>query len=67
MLDSLGSTLSQATIKNFFSRSGKDHETDELTIDEVVLELEHEISLPRSEKKAVNPDDGMISGIATPP
>jgi phosphatidylserine decarboxylase len=67
MLDSLGSTLSRDTIRQFFSSNGKSHEKDELTLDEVVLALEHEISLPRSEKKTINPDEpGMISGAVTP-
>jgi phosphatidylserine decarboxylase len=67
MLDSLGSTLSQETIKTFFHRFGR-NDTDELTVDEAIQCLEQEVSRPRSERKVVNNDEpsGIDSGLATP-
>ncbi|KAK4683625.1 phosphatidylserine decarboxylase, partial [Tremellales sp. Uapishka_1] len=68
MLDSLGSTLTTRTLEGYFSSSGKDAEKDELTIEEVILCLEKEVTKPRDEKELVKGDDfvGQSSGSRTP-
>ncbi|KAF8339845.1 phosphatidylserine decarboxylase-domain-containing protein [Cantharellus anzutake] len=68
MLDSLGSTLTRATINNFFTRYGKNDEKDDLTVDEAVHCLELEITRPRSEKNLVSADDvpAVATGTMTP-
>jgi phosphatidylserine decarboxylase len=67
MLDSLGSTLSRATVKTFFERNGKDPEKQELTTDEVVQCLEKEVSRPREERKSINIEEPIVdSGSVTP-
>jgi phosphatidylserine decarboxylase len=67
MLDSLGSTLSKATVKTFFERNGKDSNEHELSIDEMIQCLEKEVSRPRSERKSINLDEPVMeSGINTP-
>lgn len=53
MLDSLGSTLSKETISSFFTRFNKS-ENEELTMDEVVLCLEAEVTKPKEEKRLVH-------------
>ncbi|KAF5369060.1 hypothetical protein D9758_002923 [Tetrapyrgos nigripes] len=67
MLDSLGSTLTNATINSFFTRFGKDPQKDELLITEAIQCLETELGRPDSEKKRLdqdNPEDTSVS--ATP-
>lgn len=54
MLDSLGSTLTTQTIEEYWSRYGKNVESDELTFDEVIRCLEDEIRKPTSERKRIN-------------
>jgi phosphatidylserine decarboxylase len=67
MLDSLGSTLTHHTIESFFKRFDKSHETDELTMDEVVQCMEREVTKSKSEKAKVHNDDGSLrSGSQTP-
>lgn len=67
MLDSLGSTLSRATVKTFFERHGKDAKEQELTIDEMIICLEQEICRPRSERRSINLEDPPVeSGAVTP-
>jgi len=63
MLDSLGSTLTKDTIISFFTRFGK-ADTDELTADEVVLCLEHELHKRPADKRQA--EDLMESGAVTP-
>jgi phosphatidylserine decarboxylase len=62
MLDSLGSTLSMATVKTFFERNGKDPNEQELTVDEMVQCLEKEVSRPCSERKSINLDEPTVEG-----
>ena len=57
MLDSLGSTLSMETIDSFFTRWGKNPQTDELTFPETIRCLETEICRPNSEKKRIDPSE----------
>lgn len=69
MLDSLGSTLTQQTLESYFTAFNKSHETDELTFDEVIMCLEHEINKDRSEKQKVHGDEfvsSTLSGAVTP-
>jgi phosphatidylserine decarboxylase len=56
MLDSLGSTLSLATIDAFFIRYGKKPREDHLTFAEAVQCLENELGKPESEKKRLDLD-----------
>ena len=56
MLDSLGSTLSQATIDSFFIRNGKKPYEDHLTFAQAVQCLENELGKPDSEKKRIDLD-----------
>lgn len=70
LLDSLGSTLTRATIESFFTRFDKSPE-DSLTVDEAIICLEDELTKPRSEKREVdsmNPyySKATQSGLATP-
>lgn len=53
MLDSLGSTLTRATVDSFFTRFGKHPDKDELTFDEIVRCLEHEIGKSHDQKRKV--------------
>jgi phosphatidylserine decarboxylase len=57
MLDSLGSTLSGETVDAFFSSRGKDTQTDELSISEVVQSLEVELFRPAKDRKRVDASD----------
>ncbi|KAI9489700.1 phosphatidylserine decarboxylase-domain-containing protein [Zychaea mexicana] len=41
MLESLGSTISEATVNGFWEQHNKDPETDEMTLDELVESLEN--------------------------
>lgn len=75
MLDSLGSTLTHQTIESFFHRFNKSSEQDELTMDELVICMEKEVTKARSEKAKVSRetslsmddgDGGMTSGSRTP-
>lgn len=68
MLDSLGSTLTSATIDSFFTRHGKSPEKDDLTVDEAVRCLEAEVTRPNSEKQLVSADGtpATASGSLTP-
>ena len=68
MLDSLGSTLTRATVHNFFTRHGKNPETDDLSVDEAIQCLEEEVVRPASEKNLVPAEDVPIShtGALTP-
>lgn len=52
LLDSLGATLTRATIDSFFTRFGKNPE-DTLTAEEAIICLEDELTKPRSEKREV--------------
>lgn len=63
MLDSLGSTLSKETISSFFTRFNKS-ENEELTMDEVVLCLEAEVTKPKEEKRLVH--ESSTSAPSTP-
>ncbi|KAK4698198.1 phosphatidylserine decarboxylase, partial [Phenoliferia sp. Uapishka_3] len=65
MLDSLGSTLSKETITSFFTRFGKTDD-QELTTDEVILCLEHELRKPKSEKRPIDDSTQPESGTLTP-
>lgn len=65
MLDSLGSTLSRETISSFFTRFGKTDD-QELTMDEVVLSLEQEVTKPAKEKKLVDDSSNSDSTPVTP-
>ena len=47
LLDSLGSTLTRATIESFFTRFDKSPENS-LTVDEAIICLEDELTKPRS-------------------
>ncbi|KAJ3927163.1 MAG: phosphatidylserine decarboxylase-domain-containing protein [Lentinula lateritia] len=58
MLDSLGSTLTNATIKSFFTRFNKDPWQEELTMAETIQCLETELGRPESQKKRLGADDG---------
>ncbi|MCZ6909889.1 MAG: hypothetical protein O7C56_02210, partial [Rickettsia endosymbiont of Ixodes persulcatus] len=53
MLDSLGSTLTKETISSFFTRFNKT-EDQELTMDQVVICLEQEVTKPKEEKRRVD-------------
>ncbi|THV04718.1 hypothetical protein K435DRAFT_774272 [Dendrothele bispora CBS 962.96] len=67
MLDSLGSTLTNATVNSFFTRFNKDPLKDELTFEEAIHCLETELGRPDSEKKRLDqdhPEDTSVS--ATP-
>lgn len=67
MLDSLGSTLTKTTINDFFTRYNKNPETDELSLDEAIIALEHAMTRPASEKKLVNADGASLgTGALTP-
>lgn len=69
LLDSLGATLTRATIDTFFTRFGKTAE-DTLTADEAVICLEDELTKPRSEKREVEATaldySASRSGVNTP-
>ncbi|ORX34011.1 phosphatidylserine decarboxylase [Kockovaella imperatae] len=69
MLDSLGSTLTKRTLESYFTRFGKHPYEDELTIDEVVTNLEREVEKHRSEKRKVSkkPDHDLMTEASTPP
>jgi len=64
MLDSLGSTLSKETISSFFTRFNKS-ENEELSMDEVVLCLEAEVTKPKEEKRLVH-DSSASANDSTP-
>lgn len=53
MLDSLGATLTRATIDSFFTRFGKSPE-GALTAEEAIICLEDELTKPRSEKREID-------------
>ncbi|PPQ93553.1 hypothetical protein CVT25_005520, partial [Psilocybe cyanescens] len=53
MLDSLGSTLTSATVSSFFTRYGKRPHEDEISIEQAVMCLEEELGRPEGEKKRV--------------
>ena len=57
MLDSLGSTLTKRTLEGYFSSCGKNAQKDELTVEEVILCLEKEVTKSRAEKEKVMNDD----------
>jgi len=64
MLDTLGSTLHESTIDNFFSRFSHQHNGDELlTFDEAVICLEDQLQV--TEKKYAN-GQASTSGFLTP-
>ncbi|ANB14282.1 phosphatidylserine decarboxylase 2 [Sugiyamaella lignohabitans] len=72
MLDSLGSTLSAQTRANFFERFGKNVETDELTIDEIIMCLEDQIVKDAEDQRrrietsdSVDSDTSSISSVGT--
>ena len=67
MLDSLGSTLSHTTINSFFTRFGKNPNTDELTFDEAILCLENELNRPESEKRVLDVGDDPDSSVSATP
>ncbi|CAH7667916.1 phosphatidylserine decarboxylase [Phakopsora pachyrhizi] len=62
MLDSLGSTLTQETISDFFSRYGKSAEADGdvLSFEQVICCLESELIKPPEEKRRINISDEQI-------
>ncbi|OBZ66242.1 Phosphatidylserine decarboxylase proenzyme 3 [Grifola frondosa] len=60
MLDSLGSTLSSATVNSFFTRFGKKPHDGLLTVNEAIQCLETELCRPASEKKRINYDDSAV-------
>ncbi|WVF69626.1 phosphatidylserine decarboxylase [Kwoniella sp. CBS 6097] len=70
MLDSLGSTLTRRTLEGFFISCGKSAEKDELTMEEAIKCLEHEVTKSRFEKEKVSGDDltqiDSTSGAMTP-
>jgi phosphatidylserine decarboxylase len=66
MLDSLGSTLTKKTIEGYFTSCGKDAAKDELTVEEIVLNLERETTKDRSQKAKVPIHDGTTSGSVSP-
>ncbi|KAI0925468.1 hypothetical protein AcV5_008193 [Taiwanofungus camphoratus] len=61
MLDSLGSTLSHGTVDTFFTRFGKNPRTDTITLDQAIQGLETELCRPYSEKKRIDPDEGLTT------
>ncbi|EPQ28676.1 uncharacterized protein PFL1_03979 [Pseudozyma flocculosa PF-1] len=65
MLDSLGSTLTTATVEGFFHANGKSPDDDELTFDEVIRALEDEIRKPWVQKRRIA-EGGLESGAQTP-
>lgn len=68
LLDSLGSTLTRATIDSFFTRFAKTP-ADDLSVDEVIICLEDELTKPKIEKRQVDSrQEGYSSqsGLATP-
>lgn len=67
MLDSLGSTLTKRTLRGYFSSCGKDADKDELTVEEVILCLEKEITKERSEKAKISEHDLATSDGANTP
>lgn len=66
MLDSLASTLTRGTIEGFFHEHGKDPARDELSMEEVILALEREVTKPDAEKAKVKPSLTINSGSRTP-
>jgi phosphatidylserine decarboxylase len=68
MLDSLGSTLSRATVDSFFTRHNKKPRDDELTYAEAIQCLEAELGRPECEKKRIESDDSNpnTNALATP-
>ena len=67
MLDSLGSTLSRETIDSFFSRFGKSPTEGHITTNEAIQCLETELCRPPSEKKRINPEDGLDTSAPVTP
>ncbi|KAJ3992072.1 phosphatidylserine decarboxylase-domain-containing protein [Lentinula boryana] len=69
MLDSLGSTLTNATIKSFFTRFNKDPYQGELTMAETIQCLETELGRPESQKKRLGgaEDTGYESSVSATP
>ncbi|CUA68523.1 phosphatidylserine decarboxylase [Rhizoctonia solani] len=68
MLDSLGSTLSAETLNGFFSRFGRNPDSEELTFDEAVQCLEEELAKPTADRRKVVLEEhsGPGTGTATP-
>jgi phosphatidylserine decarboxylase len=67
MLDSLGSTLTNRTLEGYFSSFGKSAASDELSMEEVILCFEREVTKSRSEKEKAARDDYVTrSGSGTP-
>ncbi|CAE6479203.1 unnamed protein product [Rhizoctonia solani] len=68
MLDSLGSTLSAETLNGFFSRFGKNPDSEELTFDEAVQCIEEEIAKPTADRRKVVIEEhsAIGTGTATP-
>ncbi|KAJ3772580.1 phosphatidylserine decarboxylase-domain-containing protein [Lentinula raphanica] len=69
MLDSLGSTLTNTTIKSFFTRFNKDPYREELTMAETIQCLETELGRPESQKKRLGgaEDAGYESSVSATP
>lgn len=65
MLDSLASTLSRQTIEGHFRFYGKNPEKDELSIDEVIMSLEREVTKPSADKPKVK-HGATASDVQTP-
>ena len=61
MLDSLGSTLSRATLASFYSRFGKSLDGT-LSPDEVIMCLEDELSKPAAQRRQIDTAAGMGMG-----
>ena len=57
MLRSLGSTLTEYTLREFFHKLGYDPEVDSLTYDEVVLVLEDQLHRPVTERRILDDSD----------
>lgn len=67
MLDSLGSTLTRATIDSYFTQQNLEPETDELTIEQLIQALEGEVKKRREDKNRVRPEENDISSGTTTP
>jgi phosphatidylserine decarboxylase len=66
MLDSLGSTLSHATVDSFFIRHNKKPHEGILTFAEAIQCLETELGRPDSEKKRIDTDGDLAHTVGTP-
>lgn len=67
MLRSLGSTLTDHTLREFFYKLGYDPEVDSLTYDEVVLVLEDQLHRPVTERRVLDDSDTDTDSAANSP